>query len=42
MKEFGEDLLEYVTTMVCIVIDGMPMAGIINQASKVQQQFSYL
>eukprot|EP00904_Undaria_pinnatifida_P011578 jgi/Undpi1/7550/HiC_scaffold_22.g10023.m1 len=30
-KEFGEDLLNYVTTMVCIVHKGTPIAGIINQ-----------
>jgi len=30
-KEFTEDLLEYVTTMVCITKNGRPIAGIINQ-----------
>ncbi|CAM9354181.1 unnamed protein product [Laminaria digitata] len=30
-KEFGEDLLNFVTTMVCIVHKGKPIAGIINQ-----------
>lgn len=30
-KEFTEDLLEYVTTMVCVTEYGRPVAGIINQ-----------
>eukprot|EP00903_Cladosiphon_okamuranus_P010922 g10316.t1 len=30
-REFGIDLLEYVTTMVCVVHRGVPIAGIINQ-----------
>lgn len=30
-KEYTERLLEYVTTMVCITINGQPVAGIIHQ-----------
>jgi inositol monophosphatase 3 len=30
-KEFSEDLLSYVTTMVCIIYDDRPIAGIIYQ-----------
>eukprot|EP00640_Fibrocapsa_japonica_P002122 CAMPEP_0113934154 /NCGR_PEP_ID=MMETSP1339-20121228/1483_1 /TAXON_ID=94617 /ORGANISM="Fibrocapsa japonica" /LENGTH=351 /DNA_ID=CAMNT_0000935831 /DNA_START=22 /DNA_END=1078 /DNA_ORIENTATION=+ /assembly_acc=CAM_ASM_000762 len=30
-KEFTEDLLQYVTTMMCIVYDGHPIAGIVSQ-----------
>lgn len=30
-KEFTEDLLDYVTTMVCVTEYGRPVAGIINQ-----------
>eukprot|EP00735_Rhodelphis_limneticus_P009283 TRINITY_DN2661_c0_g1::TRINITY_DN2661_c0_g1_i1::g.26105::m.26105 TRINITY_DN2661_c0_g1::TRINITY_DN2661_c0_g1_i1::g.26105 ORF type:complete len:641 (-),score=161.93,sp/Q29JH0/IMPA3_DROPS/34.31/6e-51,sp/Q29JH0/IMPA3_DROPS/37.84/1e-48,Inositol_P/PF00459.20/6.7e-38,Inositol_P/PF00459.20/1.1e-38,Rho_RNA_bind/PF07497.7/20,Rho_RNA_bind/PF07497.7/9 TRINITY_DN2661_c0_g1_i1:813-2735(-) len=29
--EYTEDLLEYVTTMVCITMDGRPLAGIIDR-----------